>query len=101
MHRISIGLVLTAVIALAGPANATAATRYAAPSGSGGGACAQTDPCPLAQAILAASTGDTVLVGPGAYDISSQADMRSPAGLTVIGEGSPAPLITSSSPAGL
>jgi hypothetical protein len=57
------------------PAAASAANRYASPTGSGG-ACSQASPCSLTTAIEgpAAADGDKVLVNPGTYNQTTDLD---------------------------
>ena len=67
--------VLIAAVALAGllllPAGASAATRYASPTGSGT-ACTEADPCAVTPAIENAAPGDTVQLAAGNYLLSGQ-----------------------------
>lgn len=64
-------LLLAPAVALAmmalGAAEASAAQRYASPSGSGT-ACSSGSPCSLQVATESASAGDEVIVGPGTYE---------------------------------
>ena len=57
------------VMALAAPAAAQAAQRYAAPEGSGAEPCAQAAPCSLTVAIKKAKANDEVIVARGSYTI--------------------------------
>ncbi len=64
------------LVVLAVPSGATAAQRYAAPSGSDvPGACTRSAPCRIDRAVNDAASGDEVIVLPGTYDV--------PDGLTV------------------
>jgi hypothetical protein len=57
-----------AAIALALPATASAAQRFASPTGTGSNPCSNSmDPCPITTAINMASSGDEVILGPGDY----------------------------------
>jgi hypothetical protein len=65
-------VMLVLALLLAAPATAGAATRYAAPNGSAkSDDCAAASPCTLDRAVNAASPGDEVVVGPGAYRLTS------------------------------
>lgn len=64
--RVLTCVALAIVCAFSIAANASAETRYAAPTGSGS-ACEIATPCTLSTAINAASTGDEVIVTPGEY----------------------------------
>lgn len=72
-------IALTALIAaLLVPATATAATRYAAPTGGMVPGCAQLTPCSLEYAIAAASPGDEVVVTPGQYTLGATIETETP-----------------------
>ncbi len=58
-----------AVLTLAAP-SASAATRYAAPSGTGTGACQSEAPCSLREAVEWAVDGDEVLLEAGTYEVT-------------------------------
>jgi hypothetical protein len=65
-------VMLVLALVLAAPATARAATRYAAPGGSTTSAgCEAADPCTLERAVNGASPGDEVVVGPGAYHLTT------------------------------
>jgi hypothetical protein len=49
------------------PAAASAADRYASPSGTSNLACGQADPCDIVTAVSDAANGDTVIIEPGTY----------------------------------
>jgi len=66
------------IAALALPATATAATRYAAPDGGMVPGCAQATPCSLDYAITAASPGDEVVVGLGNYTVGATIETETP-----------------------
>ena len=69
MSRVATLVVLIA--AMMAPASASAATRYASPTGGMVPGCAQITPCSLEYAITAASPGDEVIVGPGDYSLGA------------------------------
>lgn len=74
---------------------AHAATRYAAPAGSGG-ACEQAAPCALADAVSGAASGDEVVLASGDYDVP--ATVKATVGLTIQGvPGQPRPRLIGSS----
>ncbi|MCW3015445.1 MAG: hypothetical protein JWO02_2537 [Solirubrobacterales bacterium] len=81
------------------PAAAEAATRYAAPAGTG--SCASASPCSMDTAVTGAAIGDEVIITPGAYTISST--LFGPVEhLDIHGQaGQPVPTITVSSTFGL
>lgn len=57
-----------AAIAVALPATASAAQRFASPTGTGSNPCLNSmDPCPITTAINMASSGDEVILAPGDY----------------------------------
>lgn len=58
--------VLSGIVLLAAPAGASAAQRYASPSGSGS-ACTQAAPCTFVEAANNALANDEVIVAPGDY----------------------------------
>jgi hypothetical protein len=81
---------LLAAIALAtagllAPATAWAATRYAAPAGTGAAPCAAADPCPLPAAVASAATGEEISLAGGRYELPAQ--LRLQAGQTMHGPG--------------
>jgi hypothetical protein len=95
--RLRLGLLLAAVLCLAAPLSAGAATtRYASPAGTGAAPCAASDPCSLEDALSNAeglANGDTVLLAPGTYEPAAGLDVFRES-VTVAGEpGAPAPLI--------
>ena len=49
------------------PAAASAAVRYASPTGTSNLACGQADPCDIVTAVSDAANGDTVIIEPGTY----------------------------------
>jgi hypothetical protein len=69
---------LVLIAALLAPATATAATRYAAPSGGMVPGCSQVSPCSLDYAITAASSGDEVVVTPGQYTMGVTIETETP-----------------------
>ena len=95
--RVGRFLVLVGLFLVAMPATASAAVRYASPTGDGDATvCPKTDPCPLHDAIEDASVndGDVVVVLPGTYDLSTGVTIDH--AITVRGDnGQPRPLITS------
>lgn len=87
------------LLALAGPARALAAQRYASPTGSGS-ACTQTLPCTLVTAVNNASGGDEVIVpgNQGTYGTPSSPIPTqlhdTPSGMSIHGvAGEPMPLV--------
>jgi hypothetical protein len=60
------------------PATASAATRYAAPGGGTASGCPQLAPCSLREAITGASSGDEVVVSPGAYAVEEAIKTENP-----------------------
>jgi hypothetical protein len=79
MDRMSRALAsLALVIALLAPASATAATRYAAPSGGMVPGCAQVTPCSLEYAIAAAAPGDEIVVTAGEYILGATLETETP-----------------------
>ncbi|MFL5843884.1 MAG: choice-of-anchor Q domain-containing protein [Solirubrobacteraceae bacterium] len=60
---------LALLLALLAPASASAATRYATPTGTADGSCTRTAPCALASAIGGSAPGDTIFVRGGTYGI--------------------------------
>jgi len=88
-RRFGIAVVL---LALALPATASAATRYASPGGGMALGCPQATPCSLKEAIVGANSGDEVVVTPGTYTVSESIATENP--LFIHGqEGAPRPLI--------
>jgi hypothetical protein len=80
------------IAAFLAPATATAATRYAAPTGGMVPGCAQITPCSLEYAITAASPGDEVVVTPGQYTVGATIETETP--LWIHGQpGSPKPRV--------
>jgi hypothetical protein len=76
-----------ALLALA--PSAQAATRYAAPAGTGS-ACAATAPCAVAEAVSGAAGGDEVVLAGGDYDVA--ATLKATVSLTIQGvAGQPRP----------
>jgi len=87
------GLAIAAVLlALALPATASAATRYASTFGGTVPGCPQLSPCSLEYAITAAGPGDEVVVLSGTYDVAATIETEIP--LFIHGEdGLPPPRI--------
>lgn len=87
---------LSALACAVAPAEASAAQRFAAPDAANhGGACTQSDPCPLAPAVSGAGSGDEVVVEPGSYSITG--NLNPHAGVNLHGvAGQPAPVIVGS-----
>jgi hypothetical protein len=87
------GLGIAAVlVALALPAAADAATRYAAPDGGMAPGCPQAAPCSLKEAIVGAGSGDEVVVTPGTYTVAETITTETP--LFIHGQdGAPRPRI--------
>lgn len=98
-------LLATALGALIAAAPAAAATRYAAPDGSGPFAsCPQSDPCDLQTAVEAAAVqpGDVVVVLPGTY-LTEGDQLSVSQGIVVRGKSGDARprILSSASPAGM
>ena len=90
---------LAACAALVLASTATAATRYAAPAGSGPAAvCPQADPCSLEDAVEAPAVvaGDDVMVMGGAYALSDRLDIDEE--ISVGGTASAVPVIIAATP---
>jgi hypothetical protein len=84
----------SALAVLAVSPDAQAATRYAAPAGTGAG-CAEAAPCALADAVGGAASGDEVVLASGDYDVS--ATLKATVSLTVQGvAGQPRPRLVGS-----
>jgi hypothetical protein len=87
MEAMKRGIGIAAVLlALALPATASAATRYASPGGGEIPGCPQVSPCSLKLAITGASSGDEVVVTPGTYAVEETIKTENP--LFIHGEGS-------------
>jgi hypothetical protein len=90
-HRLRLLTVLGALLAAASiaPAASAAAQRYAGPTGSGT-ACSSASPCPIKEAVEAASGGDEVIVAPGDYTLTTT--LKTPYAITIHGvAGQPRP----------
>lgn len=78
MRHLRIAFATVVVLCLAAPLSAAAAaTRYAAPTGTGASPCVQAEPCSIETALSNAgpeglANGDTVLLAPGTYHPSAQ-----------------------------
>ena len=84
--------VIGAVLALAAPAAAQGATRYASPGGGTIPGCIKELACSLEYAITGASPNDEVIVTPGTYQVGATISTEKP--LFIHGqEGSPPPRI--------
>jgi hypothetical protein len=96
MHRKPL-LVLAAVVATASIAStASAAQRYASPTGQLGG-CTATNPCGVTQAIVGAKAGDEVILAPGKYPLAQ--NLFAPGQITIHGvTGQPRPRLVFSGP---
>jgi len=94
-------------LALALPTAASAATRYASPTGDASAAttCPQDDPCDIKTAMTHASVsdGDEVVVGPGIYEITTEAQaLTLTKAIHVHGEaGEPMPVVNASTNQGI
>lgn len=88
-------IAVAAVAALLLPASASAAARFASPTGSGT-ACTGAAPCDLVTAVNSAHSGDDVTIEPGSYAVTTTlADNGFT--LTIHGQaGAPRPVITNS-----
>jgi hypothetical protein len=88
--------VAVALLVLALPTAASAATRYAAQGGGVVPGCMQASPCSLEYAITGANSGDEVVVTPGTYDVAATISTENP--LFIHGqEGGPRPRIVAAS----
>jgi hypothetical protein len=85
-----------AVALLLAPTAASAAIRYASPSGSGT-TCSADAPCALQTAVEAASGGDEVVVLGGTYAETDALDVSAPIHVHGV-KGEPPPLISSTAP---
>ena len=88
-------LISACALLLAQPALA-ATTHYVSPTGSGAD-CTQALPCALAGAVTGLTTGDTIVVGPGVYDLGGGGSFAVPTGVALVGAPGPRPTITSNS----
>lgn len=90
MRRTLVLLLVLAGVALT-PAAALATTRYAAPSGAGGGPCTSSgQACTLTAALASAARGDDVSLASGLYENpNANAAIQVPAGVTVHGTRGP------------
>ena len=68
--RSLVAALLTAVAVAALPSVASAAQRYASPTGTGVG-CTEAVPCPLTKAIAIAGLDDEVILNPGDYPLTT------------------------------
>jgi hypothetical protein len=66
------------LLALALPATASAATRYASPGGGAISGCPQLAPCSLKEAITGAGSGDEVIVTSGTYTVNETIATETP-----------------------
>jgi hypothetical protein len=76
MRRVS--GIAAVLLALALPASASAATRYASPGGGNASGCPQLAPCSLKEAITGAGSGDEVVVTPGTYMVEETIKTENP-----------------------
>jgi hypothetical protein len=83
--------VLGALVAVASIAPAaSAAQRYASPTGSGPEPCSSASPCSITEAVEAAGGGDEVIVAPGDYPLTAM--LQTPYAITIHGvAGQPRP----------
>lgn len=85
VRRLRCALPLATVAALLVPSGATAAERWASPTGSAvPGACPASAPCKLEHAVSGAAAGDEVIVSPGTYAVGGE--LSSPAAITLRGQ---------------
>src|SRR3954451_20510008 len=88
---------LAAALALIPCAAASAATRYASPTGLSVMPCLQLAPCSLEKALQIAGSGDTVQLGAGTYGSPGSSGLTDltdgTKGLTIAGAPGPAPVI--------
>ena len=92
---------LAASAALALPAAADAAQRYASQTGAPSDPCTAANPCDVVTAINAASANDEIIINPGVYTVGAN-NMRAPAGSSVHGvAGATRPLLVMESASGL
>lgn len=97
MSRFRTALGLVVVVGLVGAAPASAANRFASPSGTGVDPCSSSSPataCPIEIAVNGAGSGDDVTLLPGPYSTSTQ--LTAAPGVTVHGTTSAAPVVSSS-----
>lgn len=93
--RAAVASAVGALMLAAAAPGASAAQRYAAPSGSGN-VCTAAQPCTLGKALNGAAAGDEVIVGPGVYGPSNATLASSAPNLNVHGVfGQPRPTIQS------
>jgi hypothetical protein len=85
------GMVVTALVVLA-PSAASAAQRYASPTGSGA-VCDVANPCGLTNAVSGATTGDEVIVAPGDYALTATLLVGIPIAVHGV-DGQPRPVLT-------
>ena len=98
MLRRRVTVLVATLATLASATTASAATRFAAPSGTGAAPCAQTDPCTLTVAVAAAGAVDEVRVLPGNHTLAATLQITQ-SDLVVQGEpGATKPTITYSGP---
>jgi hypothetical protein len=89
-----------ALLAVSTPASASAAARFASPTGTGT-ACTQAAPCDLVTAVNSAQSGDDVTIEPGSYSVTNTLDDNGFA-LTIHGQaGAARPVITNSATNGI
>jgi hypothetical protein len=73
--RVLLTAFVSAAAVLPAAASAQAAIKYAAPSGSGAGACPEAAPCSFLGAIASAAAGDEVVVADGEYPLPQSVDI--------------------------
>lgn len=104
--RLRFALVATVALCCVAPTAASAATRYASPTGAGASPCLATAPCSIETALdnsgsEGLANGDTVLLAPGTYHPSGQLNVFR-LNVTISGEpGRAPPLIEAGGERGL
>jgi hypothetical protein len=93
--RVRLVIATAGLLALSTPASASAAARFANPTGSGT-ACTEAAPCDLVTAVNSAQSGDDVTIEPGSYNVTTTLDDNSRT-VTIHGQaGAARPVITNS-----
>ena len=93
MNRSGLAILVSACALLFAQPAFAATTRYASPTGSGT-TCSEALPCDLPFAVTGIVTGDTVVVGPGTYNLGATG-LSLMSGGSLIGAPGPRPTITS------
>ena len=88
--NLCVGLLLASTAA-----TASAAVRYATPTGVGAEPCGAGTPCSLGDAVSGAAGGDQVLLAGGTYTLASTLNVNAPISIEGPPQGTGARLITS------